>query len=342
MRYAPLSSSATTPPSGSRPIPGLLLAGLGAAGGYLVHLARPSVSAHVVAVVVGVALANCGLDDTRWRPGLRVASRRVLRFGIALLGARLSIGEVAALGPRALVAVVAVVAVTFVGTRRLGRLLGVSEPLSMLVATGYSICGASAIAAAEPFSDASEEDVAYALALVTLCGTLAIGVLPAAGAVLGLTDGTFGAWVGASVHDVGQVVAAASTGGPDALHAAVLVKLTRVACLAPLLAVVALGHRRSRGATASVGRRPPVVPLFLAGFLAAAAVRSTGLVPAGTLDGIRVVETLAVGAGLVGLGSGVVVRRLRALGGKPLVLGLASWALIGLTSLVTVRVLAIG
>lgn len=323
--------------------PGLAVAAVGAALGWWVHRRFDTISPHVVAVAVGVLVANTGLVGSLLRPGLRFAAKRVLRAGIVLVGVRLSLHDVLDLGPRALVAVVAVVAATFFGAQWLGRRLGLSHGMSLLVATGYSICGASAIAAAEPFSDAEEEEVAYSVALVTLCGSLAIVVLPTLGRWLGLDAETFGAWVGASVHDVGQVVAAASTRDAVALSTAVVVKLTRVAMLAPVLAWVALGARRraERGegrAPAADAKRPPLLPLFVVLFLVAVGLRTVGAIPDGWLEGIKTAETLLLGAGLVGLGSAVDLRRLRALGGRPLVLGLVSWALVAGVSLLAVGV----
>jgi uncharacterized integral membrane protein (TIGR00698 family) len=321
--------------------PGLAVAVAGAWLGWWVHRRVDSVSPHVVAVVVGVLIANTGIVGPLLRPGLRLAAKRVLRAGIVLVGVRLSLHDVLDLGPSALVSVVAVVAATFFGTQWLGRRLGLGHGMSMLVATGYSICGASAIAAAEPFSDAAEEEVAYSVALVTLCGSLAIVVLPSLGRWFGLDAETFGAWVGASVHDVGQVVAAASTRDSVAMSTAVVVKLTRVAMLAPLLAFVALSARQraARGegrAPDADAKRPPLLPLFVVLFLGAVVLRTVGAVPDGWLDGIKTLETLLLGAGLVGLGAAVDLRRLRALGGRPLVLGLVSWALVAGVSLLAV------
>jgi uncharacterized membrane protein YadS len=170
--------------------------------------------------------------------------------------------------------------------------------------------------------------------MVTLCGSLAIVALPLVGALVGVPDAAFGAWTGASVHDVGQVVAAASTRGDAALAVAVVVKLTRVALLAPLIAVVLMQRRRTVvGAAAGPGTRPAPLPAFVLGFAVAVAVRSTGWVPDVALDAARDVETVLVAAGLVGLGGQVVWHRLRRLGGRPLALGLASWALVAAVSL---------
>lgn len=328
----------------TRVFPGLAAAGAGAALGWWVHTRWSSVSPHVVAVGVGALAANVGLLPAATAPGLRIAAKRVLRLGIVLLGFRLSLGQMADLGPRALAAVVLVVLATFTGTQWLGRRLGLSPGLSLLVATGYSICGASAIAAAEPFADASDEEVAYSIGLVTICGSLAIVVLPVLGHWFGLSGHDFGAWVGASVHDVGQVVAAASTRDSTAVTAAVVVKLTRVVMLAPLLAFVAVRSRRNDAALDTAldpaldiaRRRPPVLPLFVALFLSAVVVRTTGVLTTHQVASIQQWETIAIGMGLVGLGSQVRIARLRHVGGRPLLLGLASWVLVGAVSLAAV------
>lgn len=315
--------------------PGVAVALAGAAVALVIHHRVGSVSAHVVAVLIGAALANT-IRLERLRPGFKWAGRHLVRAGVVLVGFRLSWEQVQALGLRGLSAVVAIVAVTFTGTQLLGRALGVSPGMRLLVGTGFSICGASAIAAAEPMSDAEEHETAYAIALVTLCGSLAIAVLPFTAHVIGLDAHTFGSWAGASIHDVGQVVAAASLDSPEAVAQAVVVKLTRVAMLAPLLTVVAVRRRRTDMVAAEPGSdvaRVPLLPWFVVLFAVAVVVRSADVLSDRTLADLKEVETFVLAAGLLGLGSGVEWSKLRSVGGRPLVLGLASWALIALVSL---------
>jgi uncharacterized integral membrane protein (TIGR00698 family) len=319
-------------------LPGLGIALAVSVVAFVVHQRVDVISPHVISVFFGMLGATFGRIEESFKPGLKFSAKKILRAGIVLLGFRLSLSELGKLGPRALVAVVAVVIATFFGTQWLAKRLGLSRSLGLLMATGYSICGASAIAAVEPFAGADEEEVAYSIALVTLCGTLAIVVLPPLGSLLGMGTGQFGAWVGASVHDVGQVVAAASTHGPKALAVAVIVKLTRVAMLAPLLAFVAIGSRKRMGEAAVAGaKRPPILPLFIVLFLVAVVIRSTGVLPVTALGRIKDAETILLGMGLVGLGSNVDLRKLRAVGGKPLMLGLGSWALVALVSILAVQ-----
>jgi uncharacterized integral membrane protein (TIGR00698 family) len=323
-------------------LPGLAVALAVAVVGVVVHHRLKVLSPHVIAVGFGILGATFGRVENVFQPGFKFAAKKVLRAGIVVLGFRLSFDEVRSLGWSALLAVVVVVAATFFGTQWFAKKLGLRPSLGLLMATGYSICGASAIAAVEPFAGADDEELAYSIALVTLCGTLAIAVLPTLGTLLHLPDGQFGAWVGASVHDVGQVVAAASTHGDVSLRRATIVKLTRVALLAPLLAGVALAARRRLDpATLAGAKRPPLLPLFIVLFLVAVGVRSTGVLSASVLGHLKDLETILLGMGLVGLGSNVNLRKLRAVGGRPLALGLASWALVAVVSLAAVVVVGL-
>ena len=252
-----------------------------------------------------------------------------------LLGFDLVFPDVLNLGARALAVVVAVVALTYVGTLWLGRRLGVPENLALLVAVGFSICGVSAIAAANGIVEADEDEVTFAVALVTLCGTLAIVVLPSLREPLGLSREAYGAWVGAGVHDVAQVVATSSTAGGLALATAVVVKLTRVMLLAPLIAVLALQRSRSDRA---VRRRTPLIPGFVVLFVAAIGLASTDVVSKEMTHRIDGARTVLLGMALFALGTRVQIPRLLRIGVRPLVLGLASWVLIAAFAYAGVRI----
>ncbi|SIQ78782.1 YeiH family protein [Micromonospora avicenniae] len=323
---------------GRKVLPGLIAAALGAAAAWAVHWLVPAVPALTAAVVLGIAAAHLPVIRDRVRgaarPGLSVAGKRLMRLGIVLLGLKLSVQDVRELGWPSLVMVIAVVAATFAGTWWLGRRIGLPGDQPLLIAAGYAICGASAIGAVSAATRSDEEDAAASVALVTLCGTLAIAVLPLLQHPLGLSDPEFGRWVGASVHDVGQVVATAQTAGPAALGDAVLVKLMRVALLAPLVALVAIGLRRrarAQRAERAGGERtakPTLVPLFVVGFLVMIAVRSTGWLPAGVLDGASLAQEVLLTAALFGLGSAVHLPTLARTGGRAAALGVSAWAVV--------------
>lgn len=310
------------------------LVGIGAAVAlaYLTNLLVPVVSALTAAVVLGVVAGSTPVLADASRLVVARLTKRMLRAGVVLLGLQLALPAVLALGPGVLVAVVLTVAVTFAGTVALGRLLGVPRGLALLVATGFSICGASAVAAMEDVVDREDSDVATAIALVTCYGGLAIAALPLLGGWLGVGGRDLGAWAGLSVHEVAQVVAAATPAGAAAVGVAVVVKLSRVVLLAPMVALVSIRTRRAGG-------RARLVPLFVLGFLAMVLVRSTGLVPTPVLHLAAVCCTLLLAGALFGLGCAVRLGPLLRTGGRALLLGLLSTALIGTTSLLALTAL---
>jgi uncharacterized integral membrane protein (TIGR00698 family) len=315
-----------------RLVPGLLLAGAGAAAGFVVHALAPGVPVVLVAVILGVLVANLVGVPAVAQPGLRFAAGALMKTGIVLLGFELVFQQILGLGARGLSVVVVVVVVTFFGTQWAGRLLGVSPGLSLLVASGFSICGVSAIAAAREASGADDEEVAYAIALVTLCGSLSILVLPALHGVLGLDDRSFGAWVGASVHDVAQVVAASSVVGGAAVAAAVVVKLARVVLLGPVVAWIS--WTKGRGAGVAPSR---LVPWFVFAFIGAALLRSAGVVPSGALPPLADAKLVLLAVALFAVGARVEVRKFAAVGVRPLVLALGSWAIVAAVAYAGVR-----
>ncbi|MCW2865556.1 MAG: putative sulfate exporter family transporter [Actinoallomurus sp.] len=309
--------------------PGLVACAAGVAGAWGLHRLAGAVPLLTAALLLGVLTVNTGLLPQAARAGTRFAATTLMRAGVVLLGLQVALGDIAGLGWQTIVMTVIVLLATLFGTRWLGHRMGLSARMSLLVASGFAICGASAVAAVKGVlgerSDETERDAATAVALVTLCGTLAIAVMPAAGHLLGLSAYDEGRWIGASVHDVGQVVATATVVGPAALVPAVAVKLIRVAMLAPVTAVIAVRARRDAG---SGTRRPAVLPAFLLGFLAMVAVRATGTVPHAALDAANTTKDVLFAAALFGLGSAVRLGPLLRTGRRALLLGLASWALV--------------
>ncbi|HEY0451490.1 YeiH family protein [Actinophytocola sp.] len=321
-------------------VPALVSTGAAVAVAYLTNLVVPAVSALTAAVVLGVLAGSTPVLSDRTRAVVARLTKRLLRAGVVLLGLQLALPAVLGLGPGVLVAVVVTVGITFAGTVALGRLVGVPRGLGLLVATGFSICGASAIAAMEDVVDREDSDVATAVALVTLYGSLAIAAVPLLGGRLGLAGPRLGGWAGLSVHEVAQVVAAATPAGAAAIAVAVVVKLSRVVLLAPMVALVSVHERqRARKADTGAAKQAPMVPLFVLGFLAMVALRTVDILPVPVLDLAKVASTLLLAGALFGLGCAVRLGPLVRTGGRALLLGLLSTLLIGTTSFVALAVL---
>ncbi len=322
-------------------LPGLAMTGVGVALSTAGHHLVPSVGVLTWAVLLGAVAANLDLVPIAAQPGLRIAVRKLLRAGVVLLGFSLSLTAIGALGAPVIALVVLTLVTTLVVTWWLGLRMKVGPARSLLIATGFSICGASAIAGMERTADADEDDVATAITMVTVCGTLAMIAIPLLQAPFGLTDRQLGIWAGASVHEVGQVVAAAGPAGATAVALAVVVKLTRVLLLAPAVAVVSATQRRTHDAADGTNAgRPPIVPSFVLGFLACVLLRTSGLVPTGALDVISTLQTITLAAALFALGTGVHLGELLHSGGRTLALGLVSTLVVATVSLAGVLAIA--
>lgn len=260
--------SAFGAPAKRSPWPGLLLTAAIAALAFLPRALTGAAMLNplVVAILLGIALrAIMGLPA--WAPrGLALSQKRLLRIAIAFLGLQIGIGQIAEIGLAGVAIALACLAATFLFTRALGRWLGVERELTILIAAGTSICGASAIAAVNSATRAPEEDAAYAIACITLFGTAAMLLYPLIAALLPLGPHGYGLWSGVSLHEIGQAVAAAFQQGDAAGQTGTIAKLLRVAMLPAMVLLLAWrGARncRKRG----IAQAPIAMPWFVLGFI---------------------------------------------------------------------------
>ena len=297
-------------------------------------LAFPLASPLLVALVIGVVVTNTPLADRPAMQGQDQLTKLLLRWGVVLLGLKLPLDAVVGIGPGGVAVIVVTVLATYFGTLALGRRLGLEPRFVTLLAAGFSICGAAAIAAVSDTVRARQRDVGLAVALVTVFGSLMIALIPWAGHVLGLDDAQTAVWAGASIHEVAQVVAAGSVLGGGAVALATTVKLGRVAMLAPMSILVA-----RRGET-SGPRATPLLPWFVVGFMVAVGVRSTGLLPEGAIVASGIVTNVLLAAGMFGLGLGIRGRELWPVPMRALLLATLSTAIATGTSLALIQLTA--
>ncbi|MFC4605150.1 YeiH family protein [Rhodococcus kronopolitis] len=322
-------------------LPGLALCAVATAVALGIGSLFPTVSPLLIAIVLGALAANLVHLPERVRPGLTFSAKKLLRVGIALLGLQLMFSDILGLGGGVIVMVVAIVGLGIAGTMFVGRLLGLSWTQRVLIACGFSICGAAAVAAVDGVVDAEEEEVLTAVALVVVFGTLMIPAIPLLATLLGLDESAAGMWAGGSIHEVAQVIAAGGAIGGGALAVAATVKLARVLMLAPVMAVLSMRQRsRSAGGPAVDAKHPPLVPLFVLAFLVCAGLRSTGLLPEALLDGAKFTQTALLTAAMFALGAGVHVATIRKVGARPFVL--AAVSTVWVTSIALVGVLLLG
>lgn len=255
-------------------------------------------------------------------PGVRVAQRPVLRWAVAGLGFRLSLGEIARIGGPALVVVVLSTFAALAFAWWLGRRLGLGEKLALLLGVGGAICGASAVVAADSVVQGEKRDSALALGVITLLGTIGIVVYPWAGRALGMSDFLYGVWDGATLHEMAQVVAAGAGYGPGAVEVATVVKLVRICLLAPVVFWLAWRARAHGGE----GRaRVSIVPWFLVAFVAFAGVNSANVLPGAWLEPIRRFDLWLLCVGMAGVGLQTRFADLASAGARPILVGAAQW-----------------
>lgn len=258
------------------------------------HYGAPAM---LMALLLGLALNFLSEDGTRTAPGIAFTARSVLRLGVALLGARISVAMLAALGPRAIGLVVAGVVLTILFGLVAARLMGRDWRFGLLTGGAVAICGASAamaIAAVLPKHGKSERDLVFTVLSVTVLSTVAMVVYPMLAKLFGLGPQDAGVFIGGTIHDVAQVVGAGFSIGPEAGETATLVKLIRVSMLAPVVLCFSLAIRQMGLADQTQGKRPPLLPGFVLGFLALAAANSLGLVPSALADAAGVLSRWAL------------------------------------------------
>lgn len=316
--------------------PGLLLTAVIAALSFGLRM-LPGVaifSPMILAIALGMVLHNSIGTPKLAKPGVMFSLRRVLRFAIILLGLQLTAEQVVEVGAGGIAVIAATLVCTFLFTTWLGRMIGVDRKLSELIAAGTSICGASAVIATNTVTDAHDEDVAYAVACVTVFGSIAMFVYPLLRGLLHLDAHAYGLWAGASIHEIAQVMAAAYQYGQQAGDAAAVAKLSRVAMLAPVVIVLGiLGARRmnSEDRTRPAAKAP--MPWFVLGFIALVGVNSVITVPADAKVVIVSVTTFLLSMALAAMGLETDVAKLRAKGIRPLILGLAAFLFVATFSL---------
>jgi len=285
-------------------------------------------SALLLVILVGMALRTIMHVPDWAAPGVRVAQRPILRWAVAGLGFRLSLGEILKIGGPALAVVVTSTFMALLVGWWVGRRLGLGDKLATLLAVGGGICGASAVVAADSVVQADKRDSALALGIITLLGTIGIVIYPWIGRAAGMGDFHYGVWDGASLHEMAQVVAAASGFSKESTAIATVVKLVRICLLAPVVFFLAW---RMRSVTHSIeGGRPQVsaVPWFLVMFVVFAAVNSTGWLPKEWVQLIQRGDLWLLCVGMAGVGLQTSFHDLGRAGWTPIAAGVAQWVVL--------------
>jgi len=271
-------------------IRGLRLSGLAGAGpGLLASMVIAAAAAFLAdhysgpvmlfALLLGMAM-NFLSDVDRCKAGISFASRTVLRLGVALLGFRITLGEIADLGWQPVVLVIAMVTLTILASTWAARAMGFKAEFGILSGGATAICGASAamaLSAALPAHRLKERATGFTIIGVSTLSTIAMMIYPAISRLSGFDDHQAGLFIGATIHDVAQVVGAGYAISPEAGDTATVVKLMRVALLLPVIMAVGLWARKKGGH--GEAQRPPLLPWFVTAFAGLVVINSLLPIP---------------------------------------------------------------
>lgn len=280
-----------------------------------------------MAILLGFLLGQFLAPSARTKPGLKYAEKTVLALAIGLLGARLDVSALAELGWPTAVLIFGMMVATIAGGVLLARALGLGEGLGWTLGVGTAVCGSSAIAAAAPFVDAEEEEVALSVGVVNLLGTVGIFVIPALVFALSAPTAEGIVLAGGSLHAVGHVVAAADAISEQTVVGATAVKMGRIALLVPVVLFLATRQQRRRGDAGQVaGGLHKLLPGYLLAFLLLATLNSLGWLPQSIGEPLRVIAKLALAIAMAGIGLQLQLKVLLRQGPRALLAGVLLWA----------------
>ncbi len=317
-----------------------------------------AISEILIAILLGLYIRALIGRSSKLAPGIAFSMKKVLRFGIVLLGLRLSIQDVGATGWRGLGLILICLTVALGASLLAKRIFHISPRLAALIGVGTAICGNSAIIATAPVIEAEEEEVSFAVATITLFGLIAVLTYPIIGRMLRLPDHYFGFWSGTAVNDTSQVVAVSAMYSDIAQNVATIIKLTRNALMAPIIFMIGMIYQRWKGQSKAAdpsSLRISVkksIPGFVIGFILMAIVRTAGIMlgilpqnvaepgdlqaAASGLIFLDSVSRFAILMALSAVGLNTNLDSLKRIGFKPLLVGLIVAVLLSVVSLLLI------
>jgi len=301
------------------------------------HYGAPAM---LMALLLGIAFHFLS-EEGKCRAGIEFTARSVLRLGVALLGARISVELMVGLGAELIAVVIGGVLATIAFGLLGARLLGRGWRFGLLTGGSVAICGASAamaISAVLPKNEQSERNLIFTVLSVTVLSTLAMIAYPILTETFDFNDEVSGVFLGGTIHDVAQVVGAGFSVSNETGEVATLVKLIRVAMLAPVVLVISLCVRQFSGQQAE-GKRPPILPMFVVGFLIFAALNSFGLIPQAVIELMSSTSRWALLISIAAVGMKTSLKRILDVGGQAIILIVAETVFVALFVLVGVLLL---
>lgn len=306
-------------------MPGLFLAFGIAVVAYVINAILPSalLGATLIALLLGMLLNPIVMRTDNYDSGMKWTSKYVLRAGIILAGITLSFSQVIEAGKYALVLMVFTLATAFGVGYLCKKVFKINWKLASLLSISTAICGGTAVATLGPTIHAKNRDIAYAISATFLFDMITVIAFPWIGQWLGLSDTSYGLWIGTAVNDTSSVVAAGYAFSDAAGVLATIVKLTRTLFIVPIVLIFSWIYAKKETPSQSAEKVniKNIFPWFILGFLIVVGIRSTGLLPETTVDIVAFLSKFFLSMALAAIGLKTSFKEIAGVGIKPMVAG---------------------
>lgn len=329
--------------------PGLVLVlAIATVSNFSAGFLPPAINGVIVAILLGLLIKNTINVPYQFQPGIKFSLQKLLRLAIILLGIRLSFFDVLRIGAQSLAIIIACMSAALLLAYLGGRLFKLPNRLALLIGVGTAICGNSAIVATAPVLEAKDEEVSFAVATITLFGTLAVFLYPAIGLAAHMSDSFFGTWAGTAVNDTSQVVATGFAFSNAAGEVATVVKLTRNALMAPVIVLIGILWARASARSVSTSglaakqlKLTKIFPYFVLGFVGMALLNTIEVFPKPVVAQVNNLSSFLILMALSGVGLGTNLSQMRKTGLRPFYLGLFTAAVVASLSVLLITVVGI-
>lgn len=317
-------------------ISGILLCVLIAIPATIFGHRLPVVGAPVFSILIGMILCLLIKDETKFESGIRFTSKKILQYAVILLGFSMNVTTIARSGRQSLPVIVSTIAISLITAFILTKVMKLDRKIGILIGVGSSICGGSAIAATAPVIHADEAEIAKAISVIFFFNVLASLIFPSLGTILGFSNQGFGIFAGTAVNDTSSVTAAASAWdsihNSNTLELATVVKLTRTLAIIPITICLSLYEGKKNRHESHV-RIQKLVPSFIVFFVIASIIASVVPLPITLVSSLKTLSKFFITMAMAAIGLKTNIVNLVKTGGKAVILGLACWVLISITSI---------
>ncbi len=311
---------------------GILIALVVAILAYSLGRMIPVVGGPVFGITLGILTTSVWKLPAGAQKGIKFTSKYILQLAVVLLGFDINAASVIRVGQQSLLVIFLTLSAAFLTAFFVGRLLQINKKLTTLIGVGTAICGGSAIAAASSAINADDQDISYSISTIFLFNVIAVFLFPLIGHLLRLSDTGFGMWAGTAINDTSSVVAAAFSFSNAAGNFATVVKLTRSLMIVPVTLVLAYLFSRDQQNKQNFNF-VNVFPWFVLGFLAAAVINSTGLIPTEITGSLAFTGKFLIIMAMAAIGMNTSIQYFVKAGPRALILGAATWLVVLLSSL---------